>query len=129
SPMPHTHTPRSARQIIRKVRLCRTAQQARRGLRRSIAKSGCAGPRSRPGGPCGGLLGVCRDLHRRARMRRMARSKVAVVRVRPDHVLEDIERLHALGGVDQALAAGATTILKDNISWHFPFPGANTTPW
>lgn len=23
----------------------------------------------------------------------------------------------------------ATTILKDNISWHFPFPAANTTPW
>ena len=22
-----------------------------------------------------------------------------------------------------------TTILKDNISWHFPFPAANTTPW
>src|SRR5664280_1490898 len=21
------------------------------------------------------------------------------------------------------------TILKDNISWHFPFPGANSTPW
>src|SRR5258705_10800943 len=21
------------------------------------------------------------------------------------------------------------TILKDNISWHFPFPAANTTPW
>jgi uncharacterized protein (DUF362 family) len=28
-----------------------------------------------------------------------------------------------------ALAAGATTILKDNISWHYPFPAANTTPW
>ena len=28
-----------------------------------------------------------------------------------------------------ALDKGATTILKDNISWHFPFPGANTTPW
>jgi len=27
------------------------------------------------------------------------------------------------------LDPGATTILKDNISWHFPFPGANTTPW
>src|SRR5207248_1327370 len=27
------------------------------------------------------------------------------------------------------LARGATTILKDNISWHFPFPAANTTPW
>jgi len=25
--------------------------------------------------------------------------------------------------------AGRTTILKDNISWHFPFPAANTTPW
>ena len=29
----------------------------------------------------------------------------------------------------QALQPGATTILKDNISWHFPMPGANTTPW
>lgn len=29
----------------------------------------------------------------------------------------------------QALDPQATTILKDNISWHFPFPGANTTPW
>jgi intein/homing endonuclease/uncharacterized protein (DUF362 family) len=59
----------------------------------------------------------------------MARSKVAVVRVRPDHILDDIERLHALAGVEQALKPGAPTILKDNISWHFPFPGANTTPW
>src|SRR5204863_8288827 len=29
----------------------------------------------------------------------------------------------------QALDPRATTILKDNISWHFPFPAANTTPW
>jgi uncharacterized protein (DUF362 family) len=62
-------------------------------------------------------------------MRAMTRSKVAVVRARPDHILEDIERLHALAGVEQALAQGVPTILKDNISWHFPFPGANTTPW
>jgi uncharacterized protein (DUF362 family) len=59
----------------------------------------------------------------------MSRSKVAVLRVRPDHVLDDIERLHALAEVERVLAPGATTILKDNISWHFPFPGANTTPW
>lgn len=59
----------------------------------------------------------------------MARSKVAVLRVSPDTVLEDIDRLHRLAGVEQALAYGAKTILKDNISWHFPFPGANTTPW
>jgi intein/homing endonuclease/uncharacterized protein (DUF362 family) len=59
----------------------------------------------------------------------MARSRVAVLRVRPDHILEDIDRLHELGGVETALKKGAQTILKDNISWHFPFPGANTTPW
>ncbi|MBA3396286.1 MAG: DUF362 domain-containing protein [Deltaproteobacteria bacterium] len=59
----------------------------------------------------------------------MPRSKVAVLRARPDHILEDIDRLHELADVRQALAPGAQTILKDNISWHFPFPGANTTPW
>lgn len=59
----------------------------------------------------------------------MARSKVAVIRVRPDHILDDIERLHVLGDVEKALPKGHSTILKDNISWHFPFPGANTTPW
>jgi len=59
----------------------------------------------------------------------MPRSKVAVVRARPDSILDDIDRLHDLAEVQRALAPGATTILKDNISWHFPFPGANTTPW
>src|SRR6478609_7616790 len=59
----------------------------------------------------------------------MARSKVAVLRVRPEHVLEDIDRLYALADVKAALKPGTQTILKDNISWHFPFPGANTTPW
>jgi hypothetical protein len=62
-------------------------------------------------------------------MRAMARSKVAVIRVRPDTILEDIERLHALADVERAFPKGVPTILKDNISWHFPFPGANTTPW
>src|SRR5215468_813046 len=59
----------------------------------------------------------------------MARSKVAVLKVKPETILADIERLMELGGVRQALAPGKTTILKDNISWHFPFPAANTTPW
>ncbi len=59
----------------------------------------------------------------------MPRSKVAVVRVRPATILEDIDRLYGLAEVDKALKPGAQTILKDNISWHFPFPGANTTPW
>jgi len=59
----------------------------------------------------------------------MAKSKVAVLKVRPETILSDIERLCELAGLSTALAKGATTILKDNISWHYPFPGANTTPW
>src|SRR5512137_2709806 len=61
--------------------------------------------------------------------RAMSRSKVALLRVAPERVLEDVDRLCELGGMRQALDPGAATILKDNISWHFPFPGANTTPW
>ncbi|GJQ22039.1 MAG: hypothetical protein HBSIN02_23940 [Bacteroidia bacterium] len=34
-----------------------------------------------------------------------------------------------LAGLKDALSPGTKTILKDNISWHFPFPGANSTPW
>ena len=32
-------------------------------------------------------------------------------------------------GLSNALDPKASTILKDNISWHYPFPSANTTPW
>src|SRR5713226_5753813 len=56
-------------------------------------------------------------------------SRVAVLRVTPESILSDIDRLLDLAGVSQALTPGKTTILKDNISWHFPFPAANTTPW
>jgi uncharacterized protein (DUF362 family) len=59
----------------------------------------------------------------------MSKSTVALLRVNPERVLEDMDRLCELGGMREALDRGATTILKDNISWHFPFPGANTTPW
>src|SRR5262249_50166394 len=57
------------------------------------------------------------------------KARVAVLRVTPESILPDIDRLIDLAGVSRALARGKTTILKDNISWHFPFPGANTTPW
>src|SRR3954468_12563273 len=57
------------------------------------------------------------------------RSKVAVLKVKSETILDDITRLCELAGMKQALAQGKTTILKDNISWHYPFPGANTTPW
>lgn len=54
---------------------------------------------------------------------------VVVVKTTPATVLEDIQRAMEMANVKSALDAGATTILKDNISWHFPFPAANTTPW
>lgn len=57
------------------------------------------------------------------------RAKVAVLFTKPETVLEDYERLVQLAGVKEHLDPSATTILKDNISWHFPFPSANTTPW
>jgi len=56
-------------------------------------------------------------------------STVAVVHTTPATVLDDIARAMELGGVKSALDLKAPTILKDNISWHFPFPAANTTPW
>ncbi|HOQ98832.1 MAG TPA: DUF362 domain-containing protein [Anaerolineae bacterium] len=56
-------------------------------------------------------------------------ATVAVIRTRPATVLVDYERLLELAGFRTHLDPNATTILKDNISWHYPFPGANTTPW
>ncbi|HVA23487.1 MAG TPA: DUF362 domain-containing protein [Chloroflexota bacterium] len=57
------------------------------------------------------------------------KAKVAVLRTSPDTVLDDYQRLYELAGVREALDPRSETILKDNISWHFPFPSANTTPW
>ncbi len=55
--------------------------------------------------------------------------KVAVVKTSPATVLDDIQRAMQLAGLQSALDPKAVTVLKDNISWHFPFPAANTTPW
>ncbi len=57
------------------------------------------------------------------------KSRVAVVRTKPESALADVARLCDLAGARDALRPGVATILKDNISWHYPFPGANTTPW
>jgi uncharacterized protein (DUF362 family) len=59
----------------------------------------------------------------------MSKAKVAVLSVQPTTVLDDVQKLCRLAGMTEALDRSAPTILKDNISWHFPFPGANTTPW
>lgn len=56
-------------------------------------------------------------------------SKVAIVRTRPETVLQDVQRVMQLAGIQDALEAGITTILKNNLSWHLMYPSANTTPW
>lgn len=57
------------------------------------------------------------------------KATVAIMKSTPATVLEDIEKIMVMGKADQALAPGKKTILKDNISWHFPYLSANTTPW
>jgi uncharacterized protein (DUF362 family) len=59
----------------------------------------------------------------------MARPKVAVLRTTPETVIDDYVRLCELAGMQDALDRSATTIIKDNISWHLLYPGSNTTPW
>jgi len=59
----------------------------------------------------------------------MAGAKVAVLFTSADRVLDDYRRLIEAAGVKDALDPSAATILKDNISWHYPMPSANTTPW
>jgi uncharacterized protein (DUF362 family) len=54
---------------------------------------------------------------------------VAVVTTTPSTVLDDIQRAMHMARMKASMNPSLTTILKDNISWHFPFPGANTTPW
>ena len=59
----------------------------------------------------------------------MKKSVVAVLKTTPDKVLEDIPKLMEMARFSDALDAKSATILKDNISWHYPFLSANTTPW
>ena len=58
-----------------------------------------------------------------------SRATVAIIRTQPESVLEDYDRLLGLGSVESYLPGDTPVIIKDNISWHYPFPGANTTPW
>jgi uncharacterized protein (DUF362 family) len=57
------------------------------------------------------------------------KSRVAILFTQPETVLDDYTRLFELAGGKAALQPAIPTILKDNITWHFPMPGANTTPW
>ncbi|MBI1824960.1 MAG: DUF362 domain-containing protein [Planctomycetes bacterium] len=59
----------------------------------------------------------------------MNRSTVAIVRTSPATVLADYYRAMNLAGYQSVVAKDAETALKVNISWHFFYPAASTTPW
>lgn len=57
------------------------------------------------------------------------KGKVAVLKTSPETILEDIEKLMILAGVEQSLPKGITTGLKINISWQTWYPACSTAPW
>ena len=57
------------------------------------------------------------------------RAKVALITTQPETAVQDVARMLNTADVKKHLDKDAVTILKDNISWHYYFPGANSTPW
>jgi uncharacterized protein (DUF362 family) len=56
-------------------------------------------------------------------------SNVAVLKTTPETVIADYKRLLDMAEFTKHIPKDKPVILKDNISWHFMYPGANTTPW
>ena len=54
-------------------------------------------------------------------------SVVAVVRTKPETVLEDIGRAMELAGYSSAIPKAPETALKINISWQHYYPACSTT--
>ena len=59
----------------------------------------------------------------------MRKAKVSILRTSPATVLGDYHRLMNLAGYQEVLPKNLETALKINISWHFFYPAASTTPW
>ncbi len=56
-------------------------------------------------------------------------AKVAVVKTRPETVLEDVGRAMRMAGYREALSQDKELALKINITWHHWYPACSTTPW
>jgi len=59
----------------------------------------------------------------------MNRSVVAVVKTRPESMLQDCGRAMRLARYQDFLPRDKPLALKINISWHYWYPACSTTPW
>jgi uncharacterized protein (DUF362 family) len=59
----------------------------------------------------------------------VTRAKVAVLKTRPETVIEDYARLMRLAEFETFLPKSVPTILKVNISWQKYYPACSTVPW
>jgi uncharacterized protein (DUF362 family) len=57
------------------------------------------------------------------------KGRVAVLRTRPETVLDDYQRLLRLADYQAALPKDRSTLLKINISWQQWYPACSTAPW
>jgi uncharacterized protein (DUF362 family) len=57
------------------------------------------------------------------------RGRVALLRTRPETVLDDYRRLLDLAGYEASLPKDRPTLLKINISWQQWYPACSTAPW
>ena len=64
-----------------------------------------------------------RQLQLKAETKTSKHGLYALLAYTYSHTMDNLSLIHILSG---ALDKSSTTILKDNISWHYPFPGANT---
>ncbi len=60
---------------------------------------------------------------------RSTTARVAVVRTRPETILEDYARVMELAGYRDVISTGRDTLIKLNLSWTKYFPSCSSQPW
>ncbi|MDP7535001.1 MAG: DUF362 domain-containing protein, partial [SAR202 cluster bacterium] len=70
-----------------------------------------------------------RDSDQNSNIKTSPRPTVAVVKTRPETVIEDYVRAMELAGFESALPHDVQTLLKINISWQHYYPACSTAPW
>ncbi|MBI4865255.1 MAG: DUF362 domain-containing protein [Candidatus Riflebacteria bacterium] len=59
----------------------------------------------------------------------MSKAKVAVLKTRPETVIDDYHRLMNLANYKEIIAPGTDTLIKLNLSWTKYFPSCSSQPW